>query len=301
MSGTATDVDAGDTLTYSMVSGPAWLAVDGNGALTGTPANSDVGLNSFTVKVTDAAGAFATATLNITVANTNDAPAFTSGTITGAGATEDAAYSGTLAGTATDVDAGDTLTYSKVSGPSWLAVAADGVLTGTPTNGDGGSNSFIVRVTDLAGSWAEATLQITVTVTDPDANDNGILDDWETTHFGNANPGSNPADGDADHDGLSNFLEYALATAPTAANPNPITSTAVEITGQRYFQMTVPKNPSATNVTYVVEATDDPSGPWSSFGLVVVTDDANQLVVRDSQPLAGAPRRFFRLRATAAP
>ena len=47
----------GDTLTYSKVSGPAWLSVASNGALSGTPGNSDVGANSFTVKVTDAAGA----------------------------------------------------------------------------------------------------------------------------------------------------------------------------------------------------------------------------------------------------
>ena len=272
-----------------------------NGALTGTPTNSDVGPNTFTVKVTDTAGAFATATLEITVANTNDAPTFASGTITGAGATAGAAYTGSLTGTASDVDAGDTLAYSKVSGPSWLSVSADGALTGTPANSDGGSNTFTVRVTDGGGLWAEATLQITVTVTDPDANDNGILDEWETTHFGNADPGSNPAQGDADHDGLSNFLEYALSTAPTLPNANPITTTTVDLAGQSFFQMTVPKNTAATNVTYIVEATDDPTGIWSSTGLVVVTDNASQLVVRDNLPLVNAPKRFFRLRVTVAP
>jgi len=32
--------------------------------------------------------------------------------------------------------------FSKVSGPAWLVVAADGALTGTPTGADVGTNVF---------------------------------------------------------------------------------------------------------------------------------------------------------------
>jgi hypothetical protein len=60
-------VDVGDTLTYSKLSGPVWLSVVTNGTLSGTPGAADVGTNVFTVKVTDAAAAFDTATLNIVV------------------------------------------------------------------------------------------------------------------------------------------------------------------------------------------------------------------------------------------
>jgi|GEM_PF-2442459 len=170
LSGTATDPDASETLTYSKVSGPAWLSVAANGALTGTPANGNVGANVFTVRVTDSLGATDDATLNITVNNVNDAPVFTANPITGAGATEDAAYSSSIAGSATDVDAGDSLTYSKVSGPSWLSVAVNGALSGTPGNGNVGVNAFTVRVTDSASATADATLNITVAnVNDPPA------------------------------------------------------------------------------------------------------------------------------------
>ena len=54
---TATDANAGDALTYSKASGPAWLSVAANGTLTGTPLVTDAGTNSFTMLVTDAAGA----------------------------------------------------------------------------------------------------------------------------------------------------------------------------------------------------------------------------------------------------
>ena len=165
VSGYGADVDAGDTLTYSKVSGPAWLMVASNGALGGTPLNGDVGANSFTVKVTDAAGLNATATLNVTVSNTNDASSFTANPISGANATEDSAYSGSIASYGADVDAGDTITYSKVSGPAWLSVASNGALTGTPDNSNVGANSFTVQVSDVAGANATATLNITVTNT----------------------------------------------------------------------------------------------------------------------------------------
>ncbi len=162
LAGTASDIDVGDTLTYSKVSGPAWLSVAANGTLSGTPGNGDVGLNQFTVRVTDAASLSDDAVLKITVTNVNDAPAFTAHPIIGSAATEDQAYSGSLAGVAADPDAGDTRSFTKISGPSWLAVAANGTLSGTPLNGDVGLNQFQVRVTDAAGLYDEAVLQITV-------------------------------------------------------------------------------------------------------------------------------------------
>ena len=42
----------------------------------------------------------------------------------------------------------DVLTFSKVSGPAWLSVSADGTLSGTPPVGSAGLNTFTVRVTD---------------------------------------------------------------------------------------------------------------------------------------------------------
>lgn len=162
ISGAASDPDASETLTYSKISGPAWLIVAANGALSGTPSNGDVGLVPATVRVTDSLGAADDAVLNIGVANVNDAPVFTADPIAGADATEDAAYSGTIAGSAADVDAGDALTYSKVSGHAWLSVAADGTLSGIPGNDRVGLNSFTVRVTDGSGATDDAVLEITV-------------------------------------------------------------------------------------------------------------------------------------------
>jgi PKD repeat protein len=67
LAGHATDPNTGDVLTFSLVSGPLWLTVAGNGALTGTPQAGDIGLNSFTVKVDDGKGGTDQAVLQITV------------------------------------------------------------------------------------------------------------------------------------------------------------------------------------------------------------------------------------------
>ena len=92
----------------------------------------------------------------------NSAPVFTVDPISRPNAFEGIAYSNTLAGSATDVDAGDTLTYSKVSGPAWLNVATNGTLSGTPGAGDVGAIPITVKVEDNALDFDTANLNITV-------------------------------------------------------------------------------------------------------------------------------------------
>ncbi|MGB0413636.1 MAG: DUF7594 domain-containing protein, partial [Coraliomargarita sp.] len=160
ISGSASD-DDGDSLTYAKVSGPAWLSVASNGALSGTPDNSHVGANAFTVSVSDGIAPAVQATLNINVVNVNDAPVFAADPINGSDATEDAAYAGSISGSASDDD-GDALTYAKVDGPAWLSVDTDGALSGTPDNSNVGANAFTVSVSDGIAPAVQATLNITV-------------------------------------------------------------------------------------------------------------------------------------------
>ncbi|MDH5325043.1 MAG: right-handed parallel beta-helix repeat-containing protein [Gammaproteobacteria bacterium] len=69
----ASDAD-GQSVTWTII-GPAWLAIDSNtGALAGTPANSDVGQNDFTITAADGVGGEDTLLLSIDVAEVNDLP-----------------------------------------------------------------------------------------------------------------------------------------------------------------------------------------------------------------------------------
>jgi hypothetical protein len=97
-----------------------------------------------------------------TPAATNVSPTFTSDPIVEIEATEGVPYVAVLSDNATDPDTGDTLTFSKIDGPSWLTIASDGGLTGTPSSQDVGPNSFTVQVSDASGATDTATLSIMV-------------------------------------------------------------------------------------------------------------------------------------------
>jgi hypothetical protein len=132
--GSATD-DEGDPLTYSKVSGPAWLSVATNGALSGTPAGGDVGTNSWTVQVSDGLGGTDTAVLNITVAAPG-APTFVAaGAVAGGtGTIKPALPSGLAVG---DIlllfveTANQASTISAANGGTWAAVTGSPQGTGT--------------------------------------------------------------------------------------------------------------------------------------------------------------------------
>ncbi|WP_367873266.1 M60 family metallopeptidase [Luteolibacter sp. Populi] len=208
LSGEATDPDGG-TLIYSKITGPTWLAVASNGALSGTPTNDDVGLNSLVVKVTDPTGLSDQADLPITVANVNDAPVFTVDPIAGGNATEGAAFTGSVAATAGDID-GDALTYSKENGPPWLIVAADGSMSGTPPPGSAGSNAFTIRASD-GSAFDLAALVIEV------EGGASPFSNWIGGIFGDVtDPAVIGPDADPDHDGDSNAIEFALGGLPNS-------------------------------------------------------------------------------------
>jgi len=99
-------------------------------------------------------------------AASNRAPAFVANPFTKPGLVAGQSYSGTIAGDASDPN-GDTITFSKISGPSWLGVAGNGALTGTPVSPNTGTNSFIVRATDPAGLFTTATMNLAVTAATP--------------------------------------------------------------------------------------------------------------------------------------
>jgi PKD repeat protein len=177
----ATDED-GDQLTFS-IAGPDWLSCSSSGDLSGTPAATDIGTNAWTVTVSDGA-ASDNAILSIDVLFVNHPPEFTSDPIDGGTVLEDISISGSISSGATDID-GDPLNFSKVTGPSWLTVEADGTLSGTPAQANVGQNSFTVRVSDGTDS-DDATLNIVVENTNDApvfANETIILPDATIGEF----------------------------------------------------------------------------------------------------------------------
>ncbi|WP_435276490.1 putative Ig domain-containing protein [Psychrobium sp. nBUS_13] len=152
---TASDADVGDSLSFSIVNKPSWASFDSaSGALSGTPSNGDVGTtNGIVISVTDSANAKTSlAAFNIIVVNVNDAPV-----ISGSPAVsvlEGAPYS--FIPSASDVDQGDTLTFSINTKPAWASFnTVTGQLSGTPNNSHvGTTNAIVISVTDSSNASA---------------------------------------------------------------------------------------------------------------------------------------------------
>ena len=148
---TANDID-GDMLSFNIVNKPSWATFNSStGLLTGTPANSDIGIYSnIIISVSDSVDTASLAPFNIEVMKVIVAPTNNSPTVSGNPASsviENSAYSFTP--TATDID-GDLLTFSIVNKPSWATFnTSTGLLSGTPSNIDIGVYSNItISVTD---------------------------------------------------------------------------------------------------------------------------------------------------------
>ncbi|PPC74205.1 Ig family protein, partial [Pokkaliibacter plantistimulans] len=120
------------------------------------------------VTATDGSDASVSSSFTLTVANVNDAP--TAGVISAQSATEDSAFSFTVpAGTFSDVDVSDSLTYTATLAdgsalPSWLSFnAATRTFSGTPTNNDVGAISIKVTATDGSNASVSSSFSLTVT------------------------------------------------------------------------------------------------------------------------------------------
>ncbi|AWB67172.1 hypothetical protein C2869_12320 [Saccharobesus litoralis] len=251
----ASDVDSGDSLTYSAVTKPDWLSINASsGVLSGTPDNDDVGTHSVTLSVTDGTTTD-TQSFTITVANTNDAPEINSTAITSA--TEDSAYSYTLS--ASDVDSGDSLTYSAVTKPDWLSInASSGVLSGTPDNDDVGTHGVTLSVSD--GTTTD-TQSFTITVANtndaPEINSTAITSATEDSAYAYTLSASDVDSGDT--------LTYAVASKPTWLSFDAGTGV---LSG-------TPENEHVGNHTVSLQVTDGTTTIGEQFTIAVAnTNDA---------------------------
>ena len=279
--------------SWSITSGslPAEFQLATTGRLTGAP--TVPGSYTFTVRLTDALATTATKTFRLTVApNLGLSIASASPLPPG---TAGASYSYDFAATGGVPAYSWTVESSNL--PAEFQLGTTGKLSGTPAAH--GTFSFTVRLTDSLAASATKSFELIVNALNPDTNGNDILDTWEIFYFGNADPGNNPAADDADHDGLSNFMEYALNTHPLQATTSPLRYDFATVDGRQYLRLTAPKNPAATNLLYSAEVGATLNGRWSPR-IVIEHESTVQIIVRDIESTT-SPRRFIRLKVEAMP
>jgi hypothetical protein len=200
-----------------------------------------------------------------------------------------------LAGTAADDGLPGPLshTWSQVSGPATAVFSSPGALESNATFPLPGV--YTLRLT--ANDGAVRTFdEVDVTVL-PGENPPTPFEVWQLTKFTTqaADPQIAGPMADPDRDNLSNLLEFALNTEPLDPSASPLTTSFADVSGSRFLRLTIPRNPSATDIVFTVETTTDLSDPesWSANGLLIEQDDPSLLIVRDT---LGGPLRFIRLR-----
>jgi len=245
---TGSDVD-GDSLTYSIVSGPS------HGLLSGTdenqiytPGTNYIGADSFAFKVNDGTVDSPTATVSITVTAANDAPvADPQSVITN----EDTAKNIILTGTDGE---GGLLTFAIISGPYHGSLNGnDANQTYTPDLNYNGTDSFTFKVNDGSIDSAPATVSITVTAVNdvPVANPQSITASVDTAK------GITLAGTDLE----GSTLAYIIVTEPTHGSlsgtaPNVTYTSAVDYSGPDSFTFkvndgTLDSTPATVSITVV--------------------------------------------------
>jgi VCBS repeat-containing protein len=177
----ATDVD-NDALTFSKVADPAHgaLTMNADGSFTYMPTANYAGADSFTFNASDGKANSNTATVNITVAGTQDVPTIADVTDQ---STAEGTATGAISVTVGDVD-GDTLTLSGSSSNDTLVPDANVVVGGsaanptvtiTPAPNQSGTSTITLTVSDGNGGTASDSFTLTVAVNDqPDPNDDNV-------------------------------------------------------------------------------------------------------------------------------
>ena len=153
---TASDPN-GDTVHFSIVNKPAWLAFNTtSGRLSGTPTSANVGtFSSIIILVTDSKGMstnLPSFSITVSGSGTSNSPPTISGT------PPKTVVAGSLYSfTPTAKDAnGDTLAFSVTNKPAWATFSTTtGKLSGTPSSAQTGTYSnIIIKVSDGKGGSA---------------------------------------------------------------------------------------------------------------------------------------------------
>lgn len=169
----------GDTLSYSVYSGPSHGTAEASGSnFLYTPTADYSGSDSFTIRVSDGHGGTADATISVTVNAVNDAPVVAVNT--GISVNEGSSTTITTSQlSATDVDNTDSqITYTITTGPAYGTLKKSGTATTSFTQADIAANllsythdgsettgdSFTFSLSDGAGGSLSGT-SCTVTIT----------------------------------------------------------------------------------------------------------------------------------------
>jgi hypothetical protein len=286
------------TLTFSIASRPPWASFDTtSGAITGTPADSDVGIyQNISITVSDGSLSTALGPFQITVQARAAPPLVNhSPTISGTPATSvtaGTAYSFTPV--ASDVD-NDTLSFTIANKPAWAAFnSGTGSLTGTPTSANvGTSSNIVISVSD--GKATASLAAFAIQVTPPPNHPPTVSGTPPTSATAGTAYSFAPTASDADGDALSftiqnkpvwaafNVSTGALTGTPSSSQTGTYTGIVISVsdgkatTSLPSFTLTVVSPPNHPPTISGTPPTSVTAGTGYSFAPSAADADGNAL------------------------
>ena len=256
---TAVDIAGTNVLSYQLLNPPAGAVIDTNGVITWTPSEAQgPSTNTITTVVTDIGvpPVSATNSFTVTVSEVNSAPVLPAQT----DRTIDELTLLTVTNTAADADVpANVLSYQLVNPPAGAAIDAEGVITWTPTEAQGGStNTFTTVVADnsvpplsTTNSFTAAVAKMNSAPVLPAQADRSMDELTVLTVTNTATDSDIPVDG----------LSYQLIGPPDGA--------AIDANGVIAWTPTESQGPSTNTFTTVV--TDNGAPPLSATNSFTVT------------------------------
>ncbi len=249
---------------------------------------------SISYTITDPSGATSTATLQVTITGTNDAPFLTAGVVL-ADQTGDDGQAITpinVAGQFSDVDNGDKLTYTATGLPKGLSLdPVTGVITGTidksaSQHGVNGTSEYVIVVTATDSHGATVTQEFTWNVNNPAptaVNDSAVT--GEVGVLSVTNPAAGVLVNDTDPDGDTLFVSAvngqatSVGQAIEGSNGGTFTLNAngtYTFNPGTTFQYLITGETATSSITYTVS---DGEGGTSTATLTVTITGADDIAI----------------------
>lgn len=162
---------------------------------------------------------------------------------------------------------------------------------------DGRTVAFQSFASDLVpGDYNDTRDVFVVSMGGPDADGDGMEDDWEMAYF---NTLTRDGSGDFDNDGASDFAEFRAGTNPAnnASILRVLRFTMSQPGGQNGSRTVVLLWSAVPGKTYQVESKADLNAPWQPLGAEVVATgtSASATFVLDNDDLSAQPSAFHRV------
>jgi hypothetical protein len=203
----------------------------------------------------------------------------------------------------TDPDLGDSVSVSLIGNTNpGLVIAAitDGTLTLTYAPGAIGTTTISLRGVDLEGSITPHSFTVTVLndhdndgiadINDPDDDNDGMPDTWETAN--GLNPLADDTTGDPDSDGWTNQQEFIAGTLPGSG------ASFLKLQIEPGLSSKTLRFPTSAGRRYTIWYHDELGpGAWSQLAAPVNGNGSEQT----QQDSTGGLRRFYKLQVELTP